>query len=798
MQPGIYYKPMTENPDRINQLIERLEMLSRQQELFSKEIYALRNELFQLKTAAGNQAQTPEKNTHAPYPESSFTVIQQETITAPEQLPTKPEQAQLPGYNNPRAANKQPVVKSNLEKFIGENLINKIGIGITVIGVAIGAKYSIEHELISPLTRIILGYLMGLGLLLFGIKLKAKYESYSAVLVSGAMAIMYFITYAAYSFYNLFPQSTAFALMVIFTAFTVMAAINYDKQVIAHIGLVGAYGVPFLLSDGSGRVAVLFSYMAIINTGILVIAVKKYWKPLYYSSFILTWIIYSVWYVSQYRAAIHFTMALVFLVVFFAIFYLIFLSYKILKKEKFVLGDILLLLANAFIFYGIGYSILQEHRTGSQLLGLFTLGNAIIHFMVSAVIYRQKLADRNLFFLVSGLSLVFVTIAIPVQLDGNWVTLLWAGEALLLFWIGRTQNVPLYEKLSYPLMILAFLSLLQDWTTVYNRFVPEQPQTSITPLFNINFLSSLLFIAAFVCLFLLNRNKKYISPLHTNNGLQKIVSFVIPAILLFTIYYAFRMEIASYWDQLYSSSAISAKAQPGTVQYRNQDLQEYKTTWIINYSLLFLLILSFVNIKKIKDGQLGYINLALNTITIIVFLLAGLYSLSELRESWLAKNVLLYHTSVFNIGIRYISFSLVALLLVACYQYTRRDFLKYNFKMAFDLLLYTTVLWIASSELINWLDLARSNQSYKLGLSILWGVYALLLIALGIWKNKKHLRVGAIVLFAVTLVKLFFYDISDLNTIAKTIVFVSLGILLLIISFLYNKYKHIISDEMEK
>jgi uncharacterized membrane protein len=77
----------------------------------------------------------------------------------------------------------------------------------------------------------------------------------------------------------------------------------------------------------------------------------------------------------------------------------------------------------------------------------------------------------------------------------------------------------------------------------------------------------------------------------------------------------------------------------------------------------------------------------------------------------------------------------------------------------------------------------------KLGLSILWGVYALTLIVIGIARNKKHLRIAAIVLLAVTLVKLFFYDIADLNTIPKTILFVTLGITLLAISFLYNKYK---------
>lgn len=117
------------------------------------------------------------------------------------QIKQQPPKIQVP---------KPPKVKSDIEKFIGENLANKVGIIITVIGVAIGAKYAIDHDLISPLTRIILGYLVGLGLMGFAIKLKTKYENFSAVLLSGAIAILYFITFAAYSFYGLFPQLLAF------------------------------------------------------------------------------------------------------------------------------------------------------------------------------------------------------------------------------------------------------------------------------------------------------------------------------------------------------------------------------------------------------------------------------------------------------------------------------------------------------------------------------------------------------------------------------------------------------------
>ena len=410
---------------------------------------------------------------------------------------------------------KTPKISVDLEKFVGENLINKIGIAILIIGVAIGAKYSIENDLISPTTRIILGYLVGLGLLGFGIKLKMKYEKFSAVLVSGAMAILYFITYAAFSFYDLFPQIFAFVLMVVFTVFTVIAALNYNKQVIAHIGLVGAYAVPFLLSGGEVEVAVLYSYIAIINIGILFIAFKKYWKSIYISSFVLTWLIFTSWFASNYKADEHFGLALVFVFIFFITFYVLFLAYKLIQKEKFGTLDIVLLLVNSFIFYGIGYAILDSNETGSQLLGMYTLGNALLHFTVSTVIYRQKLADKNLFYLISGLVLVFITIAIPVQLNGNWVTLLWIGEAALLFWIGRTKKIPIYELLSYPLMLLAFFSVFQDYETINNSRYFNDSTVNITPIFNIYFLTSMLFVVAFIFINSLYNNKKYTSPIKT-------------------------------------------------------------------------------------------------------------------------------------------------------------------------------------------------------------------------------------------------------------------------------------------
>ena len=766
---------MDDNQEQIKLLEAKLDHLLVKHNSFSRELGDLRKQISHLK-GADNQAVEQSVIIEEAFIDAAA-VVETSEVSTP-----AIEQAQTPGHT-PTPEATHPKGKSDLEKFIGENLINKIGIVITVIGVAIGAKYTIDNDLISPLTRIILGYLVGLSLLGFGIKLKGKYANYSAVLVSGAMAIMYFLTFAAYSFYGLIPQLLAFAMMVVFTVFTVIAAVSYDRQVIAIIGLVGAYAVPFLLSTGSGDMATLYSYMAMINAGILAVAVFRYWKPVFYAAFAMTWLIYIGWYAADYQQAIDFSLALTFLTVFYAIFYTTFLAYKLLKNEKFDASDIILLLTNSFLFFGLGYMILDGHNVWQKYLGLFALLNALIHFGVSVVIYRKELVDKNLFYIVSGLVLVFITMAIPIQLDGNWVTLLWGAEAALLFWIGRTKGVKIYEMLSYPLMFLAFASLIQDWSIMYPAYYAEQ-QNSI-PVFNIKFLSSVLFIAAFGFISYLNSNKKYSSTIVTNEDSSNLIKYLILGVLLFVIYVSMFLELSDHFNH----KAGSIYSKPGEA-YRpvNHNITSFKSIWQINYTLLFLSVLSFLNIKIWKSKQLGLINLGLNVFAVGAFLTLGLLMVSQLRDSYQSQALAeFYNISIYYIAIRYISLVIFAIFMYVFYLLMRKEIVT-KFDVPFEILLHICIVWILSSELIHWMDMAHSTQSYKLGLSIFWGIYSLSVISLGIWKKKKHLRVAAIALFGLTLVKLFFYDITHLNTISKTIVFVSLGVLLLIISFLYNKY----------
>lgn len=781
---------MAHDPEKINELYQRLSELLDRQNTLRADLLQVQQELSRL------SPDTP--STDDPDIELE-PVFEEEDELVPDPLP-RPEPVPAPE----RAERKtllsrlsSAADRSSMEKFIGENLISKIGILITVFGVAFGAKYVIDRELISPMVRIMLGYLAGGALVFFAMRLKATYTAFSAVLLSGGLAIWYIITYFAYAYYELIPQAVAFGLMVLFTLFSVLAALRYDRQIIALFGLVGAYAVPFLLGSGSGQVEVLFTYMVIINIGLLWIAFRKEWRLVNRAAFWVTWLIYSWWWITGYQYNTSFATGMLFLSLFFVIFYLTILAYQLIRQEPFRNRDIFYLLVNSFIFYGFGYGLLESEAGGETWLGPFTLINAIIHFGAGLIIYRYRLADRRLFYFVIGLVLVFITIAIPVQLDGDWVTLLWVGEAVLLYWLARSRQTVVFERMAIALMVLAMISLLEDWSSAYRSyyFVDE---FRFMPILNVHFLSSLLFVAAFAILNWLRHGNRYSQP-EQKSFLQQVTYFALPAVLIITLYFTFLLEIDYYWQQRYLSSEVLLPATDPTqapTTARNEAWYMMRTISTALYTLFFATLLSWANLRWLRHRMLGWINIGLNILALLGFLTAGLFALSELREYYLAQPASAIGLSfAYVTGMRYLSYVFVAGLLYTTYRYLKDHLMDLQASWPFDTLLHITLLWTLSSELLHWMDVFDYAQSYKLGLSIFWGVYALLLIVLGIARRKAYLRVGAIVLFAITLIKLFFYDIAHLNTISKTVVLISLGLLLLIISFLYNKFKHLITDE---
>ena len=159
---------MEKDQSNLDSLLSRLESLITRQEDFSREINELRSEIFRLQHKEDIQEEKEEV--------SQKELVENEAETSQpvkakiKTDPPIPAQKTKTERERPRLQ-----VRTDLEKFIGENLINKIGIAITVIGVGIGVKYSIDHDLITPLMRVISGYVTGIVLLIVGIRLKSNY-----------------------------------------------------------------------------------------------------------------------------------------------------------------------------------------------------------------------------------------------------------------------------------------------------------------------------------------------------------------------------------------------------------------------------------------------------------------------------------------------------------------------------------------------------------------------------------------------------------------------------------------------
>jgi len=95
------------------------------------------------------------------------------------------------------------------------------------------------------------------------------------------------------------------------------------------------------------------------------------------------------------------------------------------------------------------------------------------------------------------------------------------------------------------------------------------------------------------------------------------------------------------------------------------------------------------------------------------------------------------------------------------------------------------LLWALSLELYD--TFAGSDLERQLSLSLLWTLYAAALIALGVVQGSAALRWQALALFGLVVGKVFLYDLSFLEKIYRIVSFVVLGVVLLVVSFLYQR-----------
>ena len=108
---------------------------------------------------------------------------------------------------------------------------------------------------------------------------------------------------------------------------------------------------------------------------------------------------------------------------------------------------------------------------------------ALLMTIVYAALARAGLAlrpsDRRMLLVTVGTALTFVTLAVPVQLASNWITIAWSLEAVALLWASFEASAPplrVFSALVFAMALLRFLFIDTPWesrapfTPVFNRY----------------------------------------------------------------------------------------------------------------------------------------------------------------------------------------------------------------------------------------------------------------------------------------------------------------------------------------
>jgi len=715
----------------------------------------------------------PPKPTPPPTPPPPPPVNKPEPVPVREVVTTTPSiiQKNPPPAPAPTFWEKYP----DLEKFIGENLFNKIGIGVLVIGIGFFLKYAIDKNWINETGRTFIGILCGGILLGIAHRMRKTFAAFSSVLVGGGVAILYFSITIAFQQYHLIGQALAFVMMILITAFTVILSISYNRVELAVLAILGGFTAPFLVSTGSGNATVLFTYILILNMGMLVLAYYKKWHLVnviaYLATVLLfgTWLSYSITTETTAKPVPYIT-ALVFATLFYIIFFLMNVVNNIRLHRPFRGAEIVLLLSNTFLYYAAGMVILA-HIHGGMFQGLFTAIVAVFNFIFAYVLHKNKYADRLLIFLLIGLVLSFLSLAAPIQLKGHYITLFWAAESVLLLFLYQRSAIKLMKHASVIVLFLTAISLIMDWFKVYNYNMTGMP-----PVLNSGFVTNAACIAALYLYrkLLAKEQEEHFLPVIPLPHLQLLLNIA----FITQIYATVQLEV---YFQFYHHVAPIATLMAHFVNY------------------VTLCILLYVTSKS--HAMFRYIILVLTLMTFLVYI-GDNYTAIGFRNAWLAGEG---HGNYF--GSYFIIPPVAIAMLYMIWKYIKPMF---SGKQVFLLqILNTLVVLFTISSLLDHVvvsvaahptadiqDIVHSNQ--KTGYSILWGTYAFILMFLGLKWSDKNVRIIAIALFGITILKLFLIDISSLSEGGKIAAFISLGVLLLIISFMYQRLKKIILDDKQE
>ena len=643
--------------------------------------------------------------------------------------------------------------ETNFEKYIGENLFGKIGILIFIIGIGFFVKYAIDQNWINETARTLMAYAVGAGMLVLAERLHKRYHTFSSLLAGGAFGIYYLITAIAFHYYGLFSHTMAFVILCVTTIFMSAVSVLYDRKELAVTALVGGFIAPFIISTDSSSIISLQIYITILNIGMFCLAMYKKWAILPMVSFAFTYIILwgttALGSFSDSEAVTTYPTLFAFATLFYVIFLLpVVFILRTQYGENTRLGLLGIITANSFMYLIYGDFLLQHFEASSDTTAYLAFFIAAVNLAIHLYLRFRVEGQDTLRNLMLGLAVTFASMGVPILFSAANVLMVWAAESVLLLWLFTKEKNRIYELASAVLLLLTLGALAYYRTT--DTFIHD---TGDSLFFNgAFFVTTFVSIAYYVVAVIMQFNKELFS------DTKRLIAYTPCNAIAYAL--GFSILFLAFRDNFHF--------------HLEQPISEYASLLTANIMLLggaLILRKRF----EISENKLAY--------EISLYLAGILFAMTV--WNYTAPEGLLLRWLMALVTIAYMAYCMRGQLLVTSNQ--RNLHTEYS--------IISTLMWLTLTRL---LLITFNEVNFSTAFSLSLGIAAFILMCIGMRYHSKEIRIVSLAEFGIVIGKLILNDVWAMPALGKIIVFISLGALLLILSFLYQKLKDALFNEEEQ
>lgn len=490
-----------------------------------------------------------------------------------------------------------------LESVIGRRWVGWAAIILILFAASFFLKYAFDNRWIGELGRVAIGVAAGVTMVALGFKYhKRGWTVFSQILTAGGVILLYLSVYAAFGYYHLATQAAAFAYLAILVAEAAGLALLYDAPAIAIMALIGGFLTPILLRSDRDQYRSLFGYIAALDVG--AVALLKHWRGLSSLAFGGTHLLFWIWYGENYHPR-KLGAVMVFQSAVFLIFLLAQMGRQLLTSASATFEDLALLVVNPFVFFATAYHLLNpDHH---DWMGVFAIGMALIYSVAAKLLLKRVVAPHTVLLCMIAVALTFVTLAIPIQLRSNWITIGWSVEALAILWVGVETRAPRLRALALGVFALSLIRLVFRDTHFDSR-------PMFTPVINKYFLSSLVVTA---CLF------AAVAVYRRLAGVKEVfapkLDIVILLVAIVTLWFIISVETHTYFE----ARAVAEKASEVARHERWLGQMALSVVWSAYAGTL-----AAVGFAR-RSAVVRWMSLALFAFTVIKVMLVDI---SELRQ----------------------------------------------------------------------------------------------------------------------------------------------------------------------